>query len=70
MWLRHRNSVLIETIVQILLPHRTASGFYDWTVEPGCKQPHLFTPADGSPLGLGQALGAGAKPETGDAVGG
>lgn len=27
-----------------------ASGFYEWTGEPGAKQPHLFTAANGSPL--------------------
>jgi len=27
-----------------------ASGFYEWTGEPGSKQPHLFTAVDGSPL--------------------
>jgi putative SOS response-associated peptidase YedK len=27
-----------------------ASGFYEWTGEPGLKQPHLFMAADGSPV--------------------
>jgi putative SOS response-associated peptidase YedK len=27
-----------------------ASGFSEWTGPKGAKQPHLFTPADGSPL--------------------
>ena len=46
-----------------------ASGFYEWTGEPGSKQPHLFTAADGSPLLAFAGLwDRWRNPETGEEV--
>ncbi len=45
-----------------------ASGFYEWTGEPGDKTPHYFSAADGNPLALAGLWESWREPDAGETL--